>query len=89
MTTLQQFCKNTKASRFPRYVQFTGQFSRQKKVGCDYYVYVCIDTLEVINPFTKKHQGRKYKTFWSSVSADDAKEQAYNYILIFSQPLNP
>lgn len=78
--TLEQFCKKVRSVNFPQYEQFTGCFSRKKQVVCAYHVYVCIDTLQVINPYTKKDAGRKYKSFVSYASADDAKEKAYNYI---------
>lgn len=81
--SLEQFLKKSRAVRFPRYAQRTRQFSHVMQIGCDYYVYVCKETLEVINPFTKKHEGRDYKSFFSSISADNAKEQAYNYIKNF------
>lgn len=77
---LEYFIKNTKAVRFPQYIQFTALTSRKKQIGCTYHVYVCIDTLEVINPYTKKHQGRKYRTFSSSESSEDAKIKAFEYI---------
>lgn len=80
-TTFEQFKKKCKSIRFERRIQFTSQFSRTRYCGCDYYVYVCPMTFETFNPFTKKHQGREYKGFQSSVSADDAKKQAYEYIL--------
>lgn len=82
--TLEQFCKSVKAVRYRKYEQFTACFSRKKQIGCDYYVYVCLDTLEVINPFTKKHKHRKYKSFISGFSPDDAKKQAYMYIKSFN-----
>lgn len=82
-TTFEQFKKKCRSLRFERKVQFTRQFSHTRSCGCDYYVYVCIDTFEAFNPFTKRNEGRNYKCFQSSISADDAKEQAYNYIKEF------
>lgn len=81
---LERFIEKTKAVRFPHYVQFTALTSRRKQIGCTYHVYVCIDTLEVINPYTKKHQGRKYKCFSSSVSSEEAKTKAFEYIQQFN-----
>ena len=78
--TLEQFCKKARAVRFVERTQVTAQFSHTRQCGITYYVYVCKDTLEVINPFTKKNSGRKYVSFRSSAFADAAKEQAYNYI---------
>lgn len=80
-TTLAQFMKNCKAVRFEQRIQHTGRFSHTRSCGCNYYVYVCPVTFEVFNPFTKKHDGRDYKSFFSSISAEHAKEQAYNYII--------
>ena len=78
--SLEQFLKKSRAVRFADRLQHTGSFSHTRQCGVRFYVYVCLDTLEVINPFTKKHQNRDYKSFFSSVSANHAKEQAYNYI---------
>ena len=82
--TFDQFKKSCKSVRSDRRVQFTSQFNHTRSFGCDYYVYVCMDTFETFNPFTKKHEGRKYKSFHSSVSADDAKLKAFNYIKAFN-----
>lgn len=79
-TTFEQFKKICKSVRSDRRVQFTSQFSRTRSFGCDFYVYVCVDTFETFDPFTKQHEGRNYKSFHSSVSADDAKQKAYDYI---------
>ena len=38
-------------------------------------------TFETFNPYTKKHKDRPYKSFFSSVSAEYAKELAFNYIV--------
>lgn len=81
MISLEEFKKKSKSVRHEERVQHTGSFSRSRHAYTRYYVYVCVDTLEVINPFTKKHEGRDYKSFFSSLSADHAKEQAYNYIV--------
>lgn len=77
--TLEQFCKKVRAVRFVERTQFTAQFSRNRQSNVTYFVYVCVDTLEVINPYTKKHSGRKYISFSSQIT-DLAKKQAYNYI---------
>lgn len=82
--TLEQFCKKVRAVRFVDRVQFTAQFSNTRQCGVTYCVYVCKDTLEAINPFTKKHQGRKYVTFRSSQFPDVAKKEAYLYIKSFN-----
>lgn len=82
--TLEQFCKNTRAVRFVQRTQVTAQFSHTRQCGVTYFVYVCTDTLEVINPFTKKHSGRKYISFRSGMFSDDAKKQAYDYIKSFN-----
>lgn len=83
LISLEQFFRDSRAVRFKKYTQRTSEFSHKMQIGCDYYVYVCVDTLEVINPFTKKHEGRDYKSFFSSISADHAKELAYDYIKSF------
>lgn len=85
-TTFEQFKKICKSVRFDRRIQLTAQFSHTRSFGCDYYVYVCVDTLETFNPFTKKHEGRKYNSFQSSISADDAKRKAFDYIKKFNNP---
>lgn len=78
--TLEQFCKKVRAIRFVERTQVTAQFSHTRQCGVTYFVYVCIDTLEVINPYAKKHTGRKYVTFRSSNYPDSAKKEAYEYI---------
>lgn len=78
--TLEQFQKSTRATRFFRRVQVTAQTTHTRVVGTTYHVYICTHTLEAINPYTKKHAGREYRTFSSSTSADHAKELAYEYI---------
>jgi hypothetical protein len=61
-------------------VQATSQFNSSKQIGCHYHIYVEVETLKTINPFTMKDKGKKYKTFFSSCSAEHAKELAFNYI---------
>lgn len=85
MESFDKFSKRVKAVNFKKYVQFTASFGSKKQIGCDYYVYVCLDTLEVINPYTKKHAGRKYKSFFSGFSSEDAKRKAYDYIESFEK----
>jgi len=82
--TKEQFIKKCKTVRFENRVQHTGRFSHSRSCGFDYYVYVCPINFEPFNPYTKKHKGRPYRSFFSSVSAYDAKEQAYNYILTYN-----
>lgn len=78
--TFEQFKNSTRATRFSHRVQVTAQTTHTKVIGTTYHVYVCKHTLEAINPYSKKHIGREYRTFSSSVSADHAKELAYQYI---------
>jgi hypothetical protein len=78
--SLEQFISRFKAIRNQKLTQKTSQFSNLKCIGYDYRIYVNPETLEVINPFTKKDKGKKYKSFFSSVSADHVKELAFNYI---------
>lgn len=77
----EQFIKKCKAVRLEKRMQHTGSFSNLRSCGFDYYVFVCPINFETFNPFTKKHQGRPYRSFFSSVSAYHAKEQAYKYIV--------
>ena len=77
----EQFFKTCKAVRIENRVQHTGSFSHSRSCGFNYYVYVCTINFETFNPFTKKHKGRPYRSFFSSVSAYHAKEQAYEYIV--------
>ena len=81
--TKEQFIKKCKTVRFENRVQYTGSFYSSRSCGFDYYVYVCPINFETFNPYTKKHKGRPYRMFFSSASAYDAKEQAYNYILTY------
>lgn len=76
-----QFIKKCKPVRLHKNIQHTGSFSNFRSCGFDYYVYVCPINFETFNPFTKKHKGRLYLSFFSSVSSYHAKEQAYNYIV--------
>lgn len=78
--TLDEFISLHKSMNFKKYTQHTGQFSSRRQCGCDYYIYICLDTLRVVNPYTKKDKGVKYKSLFSSVSADDCKTKAWNYI---------
>ena len=80
-TTFEQFEKSCRTVRFEDRVQHTGSFRHTRSCGFRYYAFVCPITLETFNPFTKKHEGRPYKSFFSSISAKHAKEQAYEYIL--------
>ena len=77
----EQFIKTCKSVRLQKNIQHTGSFYNFRSCGFDYYVYVCPINFETFNPFTKKHKGRPYKSFFSSVSAYHAKEQAYKYIV--------
>ena len=77
----EQFIKKCKSVRLQKNIQHTGSFSNLRSCGFDYYVYVCPINFETFNPFTAKHKGRPYKSFFSSVSAYHAKEQAYKYIV--------
>lgn len=77
----EQFFKTCKSVRLQKNIQHTGSFSHLRSCGFDYYVYVCPINFETFNPFTKKHKGRPYRSFFSSVSAYHAKEQAYKYIV--------
>lgn len=50
-------------------------------VGCHYYLYVSSD-LKIMNPYTQKDKNKKcIKSFVSTTSALDVKEQAYLFIL--------
>lgn len=77
----EQFFKTCKSVRLQKNIQHTGSFSHLRSCGFDYYVYVCTINFETFNPFTAKHKGRPYRSFFSSVSAYHAKEQAYKYIV--------
>ena len=77
----EQFIKTCKSVRLQKNIQHTGSFSHSRSCPIDYYVYVCPINFETFNPFTKKHKGRPYRSFFSSVSAYHAKEQAYEYIV--------
>lgn len=77
----EEFFKKCKSVRFEDRIQHTGSFRHTRSCGFRYYVYVCVMTFETFNPFTKKHEGRPYKSFFSSISAQHAKEQAYDYVL--------
>ena len=78
---LDYFLKTCKSVRIEKRVQHTGSFSYSRSCGFDYYVYVCPMTFETFNPYTKKNKDRPYKSFFSSVSAEYAKELAFNYIV--------
>jgi hypothetical protein len=52
--SLEQFISRFKAIRNQKLTQKTSQFSNLKCIGYDYRIYVNPETLEVINPFTKK-----------------------------------
>lgn len=76
-----QFIKQCRTVRIEKRIQHTGSFSHSRSCGFDYYVYVCPINFETFNPFTKKHHDRPYRSFFSSISAEQAKEEAYNYIV--------
>lgn len=77
----EHFLKYSRSVLYKRYGQRTAQFSNKMQIGCDYYVYVDIESFEVINPFTKKHKNKKYKSFFSNISSWHVKELAYEWIL--------
>ena len=77
----EQFIKTCKSVRLQKNIQHTGIFSNLRSCGFDYYVYICPINFETFNPFTTKHKGRPFRSFFSSVSAYHAKEQAYEYIV--------
>jgi hypothetical protein len=78
--SLEQFISQFKTIRFEKRIQYTSCFSFSKSCGYDYYMYVDINNLKPINPYTKINKGKKYKSFFSSASSEHVKELAYNYI---------
>ena len=78
--SLKEFISLNRCHNFKRYNQKTSQFSSRTQIGCDFYLYVSIENLTVINPYGNKYNKEKYKSFFSSMSADDCKEKAYNWI---------
>lgn len=69
-----------KCHNFKRYNQHTGSFKNLRQCGCDYYIYICLEDLSVINPYSKTYSGEKYKSFFSSTSSEDCKIKAFNFI---------
>jgi len=78
--SLEQFISTSRCLNFKKYTQHTGSFSHLRQCGCDYYLYISLEDLTIINPYTKKNKGKKYKSFFSAASADDCKTKAYNWI---------
>lgn len=78
--SLEQFISLNKCHNFKQYTQFTSHFSRKKQIGCHYYIYISLEDMKVINPYSKKYKGEKYKSFFSSVSSDDCKTKAWQFI---------
>lgn len=78
--TIEDFIKKVRAVRCERRVQYTGQFSRTRSSGFTYQVFVDVDALEVINPYSKKNKQKKTICFNSEHNADTAKRLAYDYI---------
>lgn len=50
------------------------------QIGWDYYLYISTEDLTCVNPYSKKDKHKKYKSFFSSMSADDCKRKAFNWI---------
>lgn len=80
VVSFEEFREKTKAVRSQTKHQNTGSFRHLQVVGTTYYVYIDLETNESINPFTKKDQEKKYKSFRSGFSADDAKRKAYEWL---------
>lgn len=78
--SLEQFISLSRCQNFKKYVQHTSQFSSRRQCGCDYYIYICLENLSVINPYSKTYKGEKYKSFFSSTSSEDCKTKAFNFI---------
>lgn len=78
--SLEQFISHARCQNFKKYTQHTGNFSHSRQCGCDYYLYISTEELTIINPYTIKDKGKKYKSFFSSLSSDDCKTKAFNWI---------
>ena len=76
------FVASFKSIRFEKRRQFGGRMSRTMSCGFDYYMYIDINTLQPINPYTKKDKGKKVlKTLVSTSNIDDVKRKMFVFIL--------
>lgn len=79
--TFEEFNVKFRTINSKQYADDYFKLNARHCVGCHYYLYVSSD-LKIMNPYTKKDKNKKcIKSFVSTSSALDVKEQAYLFIL--------
>lgn len=79
------FSKKVKTIRSPQYGDDYFTLGKRHQIGCHYYIFLD-DNIGIINPYTKKDDGKKvFKRFVSTISREDVLEQAYNFIVDYAQ----
>jgi hypothetical protein len=85
LMTFEEFNSKFRTINSKQYVDDYYRLNVRHCVGCHYYLYVSSD-LKLMNPYTKKDKTKKcIKSFASTSSALDVKEQAYLFILEYAK----
>lgn len=75
------FSEKARTIRAPQYCEDYCRLGKRHQTGCYYYLYVD-ENLNIINPYTKKDEGKKvYKSFVSTTSREDVMKQAHDFII--------
>lgn len=79
------FSEKVKAIRSQQYCDDYYRLGKRLQIGCHYYLYFD-ENLNIINPYTKKDEGKKvFKSFMSTSSREDVLRQAYNWIIVYAR----
>jgi hypothetical protein len=85
LMTFEEFNAKYRTVNSKQYADDYFRLNIRHCIGCHYYLYVSSD-LEIIKPHTKKDKNKKcIKSFVSTGSALDVKEQAYLFILEYAK----
>lgn len=85
LMTLEDFCATHKTIRLPQYYEDFYRLGKTHLTGYHYLVYLDED-LQVINPYTKKDEGKSVlKSFISTFSREDALSQAHSFIIGYAR----
>ena len=76
-----EFCKSTKTIRIPDYYEDYFKLGKTHLRCYNYYIYID-ENLNVINPYTKKDENKKYiHRVCSTSSREDCITQAFLFII--------
>lgn len=83
-----EFEKTVRTINSKQYADDYFRLGKKHQIGCYFYLYVDTD-LQIINPMTKKDKGKKVlKSFYSTTSALDCKQKAYDFIIDYATKNN-